>query len=202
MGQRLNFGVGNARIPMNQTVLREWHFVGFGLLRDLCRVGLLLLRGIAVPVGEIHGLASCNDVALHQPRDGGEAAIEGGACLVGMAVRTLVNQDSAHAGQDRAHAGLWLSIIQDWRVRRLRRVQARIPKGVNTGQRERGHEGNCDVDRCGAETAHDICSSEESTMARWECLAMYRTSVIPKTLFSLPAGTTMGPACGAEPGAG
>lgn len=39
-------------------------------------------------------------------------------------------------------------------------------------------------------------------MARWLCLAMYLTSVIPRTLFNLPAGTAIGPALLAEPGAG
>jgi len=43
-------------------------------------------------------------------------------------------------------------------------------------------------------SGHAISSSDESTMAKWLCLAMYWTLVMPSTLFNLPAGTTMGPA--------
>lgn len=39
-------------------------------------------------------------------------------------------------------------------------------------------------------------------MARWLRLAMYLTSVMPKTLFSFPAGTRMQPSLFALPGAG
>jgi hypothetical protein len=58
-------------------------------------------------------------------------AIERRVSLIGVAVGTFLNQN-------RAHAGRYLGVVQERRVRGLRRKQTRIPKGVHQATLTRG----------------------------------------------------------------
>src|ERR1700745_2865595 len=112
-----------------------------------------------------------------------------------MAVSTLCRENCTHLRRGRR-------AFHDVVRRSCCLEETRISKRVNAGQRKGGNESQRTKDCCDPAPHHTISPSDESTMARWLCLATYRTSVIPKTLLNFPAGTTIGPACGAEPGAG
>jgi hypothetical protein len=87
-------------------------------------------------------------------------------------------------------------MLHDLSRRVSRRIQARVSERMCTAKQERCERpkqcANTDHD-CTPQNAHTFSASEESTIARWLCRAMYRTLVMPSTLSSLPAGTTIGP---------
>jgi hypothetical protein len=72
---------------------------------------------------------------------------------------------------------------------------------MNAGQQQRSRNAIAQKNTPATTAASPLTpsSSDESTIARWLCRPTYFTSVMPRTLFSLPAGTTIGPACGAVP---
>ncbi len=73
---------------------------------------------------------------------------------------------------------------------------------MNTRKSERDDQRAQGKDKYVSNTGHALSASDESTIARWLCRATYLTFVMPNTLSSFPAGTTIGPAWAALPGAG
>src|ERR1700735_3552076 len=98
ISQYANFGISYTRIPVNKSVLQEWHLMLSGLLHDFRSERLLLVSGIAVPDSEVHCLPATVNVPLHQPGYWRQVAIKMRFGLYRVTVCTLGSENRANIG--------------------------------------------------------------------------------------------------------
>lgn len=119
-------------LPVNEAVLGQRHLAGAGLLEDLGFERLLLFGRVGVPGVEVEVLAAFEDVSFDEPGDGSEVPVEGCARALRVAVGATVVEDEANLWRDRG--------LTRWRCG-ARAIEARVSKGMDTGQEEACREG-------------------------------------------------------------
>lgn len=194
IADRASFGIGKPRAPVQREILRGRHPALFRYPRNLLHHLLPVFSGAFVPLGEVHCGACTQHIALHEPRGRSDVRVQGKSRFERVAIRALGGQDVPDSGwhPGRTPRGCMTGS----------RAQSRVAEGMNQSKQERCRQSSRAEQKHASSRDHDCSASEESTIARWPGRATYFASVIPSTLRSLPAGTVIGPGCGADPGAG